>query len=381
MAKKSVWIRFLLTAVLGIATGWWIWQRPLARERGSATDGKAAAAGLADLSSSPDEENNISIYKAVSPAVVNITSTTIQYDFFFNVFPSQGSGSGFLIDDKGDILTNFHVVSGARSIEVTLPDQTRHKAKLVGRDRTADLAVIKISDRKDLPFVKLGSSDALQVGQKVLAIGNPFGQFQGTLTTGVISSLGRSIRDQQGRVLDDLIQTDAAINPGNSGGPLLNFRGEVIGINTAIFGPGTSVGIGFALPVNSAKSILAELLSEGRVKRAYLGVTTQDITPALADLLSLPASQGLLVSRLVQGGPAEEAGILAGRSLAVIGNQEVVIGGDLLVDIDGTPMNTSRELTLFLQKKKPDDKVKITLYRGQRRMTITVTLGEMPDTD
>jgi len=178
-----------------------------------------------------------------------------------------------------------------------------------------------------------------------------------------------------------LIQTDAAINPGNSGGPLLNFRGEVIGINTAIFGPGTSVGIGFALPVNSAKSILAELLSEGRVKRAYLGVTTQDITPALADLLSLPASQGLLVSRLVQGGPAEEAGILAGRSLAVIGNQEVVIGGDLLVDIDGTPMNTSRELTLFLQKKKPDDKVKITLYRGQRRMTITVTLGEMPDTD
>ncbi|MBI2818037.1 MAG: trypsin-like peptidase domain-containing protein [Acidobacteria bacterium] len=384
MPRRSVWVRLLLTGVLGLATGWWIWQRPLAREHGAALpeERSAAVASAADVAPSPDERNTIEVYRAVSPAVVNITSTTIQYDFFFNVFPTQGSGSGFLIDDKGDILTNYHVVSGARAIEVTLPDQTRHKATLVGRDRTQDLAVIKISDRKNLPFLKLGSSDALQVGQKVLAIGNPFGQFQGTLTTGVISSLARNIRDQEGRVLEDLIQTDATINPGNSGGPLLNSRGEVIGINTAIFGPGgTSVGIGFAIPVNTAKTILADLLQEGRVKRAYLGVSTQQITPPIAELLDLPASQGLLIARLERGGPADAAGIQGGRSLAIIGNQEFILGGDLLVEVDGTALNTAQDLTRYLQKKKPGDTVRLTLYRGRRRMTVDVKLGEMPDTD
>lgn len=383
MPRKSVWIRLMLTALLGLATGWWIWQRPLARERKLAAPDEhaTAAASLADLSQSPDELNNIEVYKAVNPAVVNITSTTVQYDFFFNVFPSQGSGSGFLIDDKGDILTNFHVVGGARSIEVTLPDQSRHKAKLVGRDRTADLAVIQINDRKDLPFIKLGNSDNLQVGQKVLAIGNPFGQFQGTLTTGVISSLGRSIRDQDGRVLEDLIQTDAAINPGNSGGPLLNSRGEVIGINTAIFGPGTSVGIGFAIPANTARNILADLLKEGRVKRAYLGISTEQITPPIAELLNLPVPQGVLVARLTRGGPAEEAGIQGGRSLVLIGNQQYLIGGDLLVEVDGTALNTPQDLTRYLQKKKPGDTVRVTLYREQKRMTVDVKLGELPDTD
>jgi S1-C subfamily serine protease len=386
MPRKSIVSRLILTALVGLAAGWWIWQRPLAKESsepagaGSASP-TVAAASLPDFSSSSDEGNNIQIYKAVSPAVVNITSTTIQYDFFFNVFPSQGSGSGFLIDDKGDILTNFHVVSGARSIEVTLPDQSRHKASLVGRDRAADLAVIKIGDRKDLPFVKLGSSENLQVGQKVLAIGNPFGQFQGTLTTGVISSLGRNIRDQDGRVLEDVIQTDAAINPGNSGGPLLNSRGEVIGINSAIFGPGTSVGIGFAIPVNTAKNILADLLQEGRVKRAYLGAITEEISPPIAELLALSATQGLLVARLVSGGPAEAAGIQGGRSIAIIGNQEFVIGGDLIVEIDGTPMATAHDLNGYLLKKKPNDVAKVTLYRAKRRMTVDLKLGETPDTD
>jgi S1-C subfamily serine protease len=374
----------MVTALLGLLTGWWIWQRPLSRGRSSTfSEGgsSAAAAGLADLAPTQDEQNTITIYKAVSPAVVNITSTTIQYDFFFNVFPQQGSGSGFLIDDKGDILTNFHVISGARSIEVTLPDQSRHTAKIIGRDRALDLAVIKISDRKDLPYVKFGTSDNLQVGQKVLAIGNPFGQFQGSLTTGVISSLGRNIRDQEGRVLEDLIQTDAAINPGNSGGPLLNSHGEVIGINSAIFGPGTSVGIGFAIPINSAKSVLADLLQEGRVKRAYLGVTTEIVTPTLAGLLELPAEHGLLVARLTRGGPAEDAGLLGGRSVAVIGNQEYIIGGDLMVDIDGKPLATTTDLTGYLQKKKPDDVIKITLYRGKKKMTVDVKLGESPDTE
>jgi putative serine protease PepD len=383
MHRNAIWKRLFLAALLGLLTGWWIWQRPLRRDSNVFTDegSSAAAAGLADLAPTQDEQNTITIYKAVSPAVVNITSTTIQYDFFFNVFPQQGSGSGFLIDDKGDILTNFHVISGARSIEVKLPDQSRHSAKIIGRDRTLDLAVIKIGDRKDLPYVKLGGSDNLQVGQKVLAIGNPFGQFQGSLTTGVISSLGRNIRDQDGRVLEDLIQTDAAINPGNSGGPLLNSRGEVIGINSAIFGPGTSVGIGFAIPINSAKSVLADLIQEGRVKRAFLGVTTEEITPALADLLSLPAEHGLLVARLTRGGPAEDAGIQGGRSVALIGNQEFIIGGDLIVDIDGNPMASNRDLTSFLQRKKPNDSVKVTLYRGKKKMIVDAKLGETPDSD
>ncbi len=382
MSRNSVWMKLILAAVLGLGTGWWLWQRPrpadvLARSASPAS----AAARLADLPASADERNTIEIYKAVSPAVVNITSTTIQYDIFFNVFPTQGSGSGFLIDDKGDILTNNHVVSGARSIEVTLPDQSRHKAQLVGRDRNSDLAVIKINDRKNLPFVTFGNSDILEVGQKVLAIGNPFGQFQGSLTTGVISSLGRNIRDEDGRVLEDLIQTDAAINPGNSGGPLLNSRGEVIGVNSAIFGPGTNVGIGFAIPINSVKTILSDLLQEGRVKKAYLGVITEEISPPLAELLDLPASHGLLVARLMRGGPGDEAGIQGGRSIVLIGNQEVIVGGDLLVDIDGTPLTLSRDLTRYLLKKKPGDVVHITLYRGKRKMTINVTLGEAPDTD
>jgi S1-C subfamily serine protease len=232
-----------------------------------------------------------------------------------------------------------------------------------------------------LPYVTLGSSENLQVGQKLLAIGNPFGQFQGTLTTGVISSLGRSIRDEDGRVLEDLIQTDAAINPGNSGGPLLNSRGEVIGINTAIFGPGTSVGIGFAIPINTAKSILADLLKEGKVKRAYLGMLSEEIAPPVAELLSLPASQGLLVARVVRGGPADAAGIQAGRNVVLIGNQEFVIGGDLLVEADGIPLTASQDLNRYILKKKPGDIIKVTLYRGKTRMTVNVKLGETPDTE
>ena len=384
MRKTSVLVNLALAASLGGATGWWILRRPepprLPATLASAaqTPPAAVAAALPEAGASWDEQNNIQIYKAVSPAVVNITSTTIQYDFFFNVFPVQGSGSGFLIDDQGSILTNFHVISGARSIEVTLSDRTRHPAKLIGRDRTSDLAVIQITDRKGLPFLKMGSSDNLQVGQKVLAIGNPFG-FQGTLTTGVISALGRSIREEDGRLLEDLIQSDAAINPGNSGGPLLNSRGQVIGINTAIFGPGTNVGIGFAIPATAAQQILADLLQAGRVKRAFLGVIGQEVTPAIAQLLDLPVSQGLLVYRVTPGGPAEQAGIRPGQELVLIGNEEFVIGGDLIVEVDGTPIVNTQELGRYVLKKRPGDVIRMTLYRGKRRMSLDIKLGERPD--
>ena len=376
----------LLAVFLGLVTGWWVWYRP--SPAGSArfvpaslpAAASTVAAALPDAQASGDEQNNIQVYKAVSPTVVNITSKTLQYDFFFQVFPVEGTGSGFLIDDQGHVVTNYHVISGANSIEVTLADQSRHRAKLVGRDRLSDLAVLQISDGKNLPFVKLGDSDHLQVGQKVLAIGNPFG-FQGTLTTGVISALGRNIQEPEGQLLEDLIQTDAAINPGNSGGPLLNARGEVIGINTMIAGPGTNIGIGFAIPVNIAKSIVADLLQGGRVKRGYLGVVGREVTPSIANLLNLPVSQGLLVFQITRSGPAEKAGIRPGQQLVLIGNEQFLIGGDLIVDIDGNPIASSVDLNRYILKKKPGDVAKVTLYRGDRKMTLNVELGERPEVD
>jgi putative serine protease PepD len=387
MRRIPIGVNLALAAVLGAATGWWLWLRPqsegpaaaaIARLQAPDTPPSVLAAAPAG-DASTDEQNNIEVYKTISPAVVNITSTTIQYDFFFNVFPVQGSGSGFLIDNKGNIVTNYHVISGARSVEVVLADQSRHPAKLVGRDPATDLAVIKIDTNKSLPYVKLGTSDALQVGQKVLAIGNPFG-FSGTLTTGIISSVGRNIRDEQGNVLEEVIQTDAAINPGNSGGPLLNARGEVIGINTAIFGQ-TNLGIGFAIPIDSAKSVLTDLLQEGRVRRAFLGVISQEITPPLAELLNLPSPQGLLIAQLNRGGPAEQAGLRPGRQGVVIGNQQVVIGGDLIVDVDGIPIASTADLNRALRRKKPGDAARVTIFRGNQRMTVEVKLGERSDTD
>jgi len=383
--SRRFWFRLTLAALLGAGTGWWLWHRPqepataasaaqLAAPRAPSVLATSSAGDSGTPSATLDEQNNIDVYKAVSPAVVNITSTTIQYDFFFNVWPTQGSGSGFLIDDQGHIVTNNHVISGARSVEVTLADQGRYPAKLVGRDAISDLAVIKIDAEKKLPYVKLGNSDAVQVGQKVLAIGNPFG-LEGTLTTGIISSMGRNIRDDQGNVLEGVFQTDAAINQGNSGGPLLNSRGEVIGINTAILGQ-TNLGIGFAIPIDSAKDALTDLIQDGRVHRAFLGVVGQEITPPLAGLLNLPAEQGLLIAQVTRGGPAEQAGLRAGRQYVLIGNQQVVIGGDLIVEADGTPLYSVEDLNRYLRRKKPGEVAKVTLFRGGSRMTLDVKLGD-----
>lgn len=393
MQTKSVLAKLALAGLLGGLAGWWLWRQPEPAPLAApgpahspvAVPEPAEPPGPPPLSPTEaallDEQNNIEIYQRVSPAVVNITSTTIQLDFFFRPFPVPGSGSGFLIDSQGNIVTNYHVVSGARSIEVTLSDRSRHPAKLIGRDRLTDLAVIQITDRNDLPYVRLGNSDALQVGQKVLAIGNPFG-FQGTLTTGIISALGRNIQDEDGRVLEDLIQTDAAINPGNSGGPLLNSRGEVIGVNTAIFGPGANVGIGFAIPVGLVRESLADLLHEGRIRRGFLGVVGGwEVTPTLARFLNLPVSQGLLVYRVTPGGPADQAGIRGGRQLVFLGNEQIVIGGDVIVNLDGTPIRDSQELSQYVLKKRPGDVVRVTLYRGQQRMTLDVTLDERPSPD
>jgi S1-C subfamily serine protease len=342
------------------------------------TEGRsAAAADKPFVASTQDESNSIEIYKRVSSAVVNITSTTINFDFFFNPMPSQGSGSGAIIDQQGHILTNHHVIQGARVLEVTLSDQRKLKANVIGADPSNDLAVIKIEPgRKPLNIVQLGSSSNLQVGQKVLAIGNPFG-LEGTLTTGVISSLRRSIRAENGKLIDDVIQTDAAINPGNSGGPLLNSYGELIGINSQIFSTsGANIGIGFAVPVNTAKSIIPDLISEGRVRRAYARLSGYELTPELAETLDLPVDHGILIARMQADDSFAQAGLRGGRQTYLVGNSLMILGGDIIFEADGQPVNSIEDLDRNVEKKRPGDVLTLKIYRENREMTVRVTLIE-----
>jgi S1-C subfamily serine protease len=323
------------------------------------------------------ETENISIYKQASPAVANIVTRTVEYDFFFNPVPVEGAGSGFLIDTAGHILTNFHVVQGAQTIEVTLGDQSRFKAKLIGADSRNDIALIKIDpkDRKLTPL-QLGDSRNLLVGQRVLAIGNPFG-FQSTLTTGIVSSLGRTVQTSESTFIDEAIQTDAAINRGNSGGPLLNTRGEVIGINSAIYAPtGTTAGIGFAIPINTARRVADDLITQGRVRRATLGVEGRALWPGLADALHMSVEKGILVERVTPGGPAAQAGIRGGTKSVLAGLQELRIGGDVLVAVDGKPITSQMDLNLMLNRARPGDTITLTVFREGKKLDVPVKLGE-----
>jgi S1-C subfamily serine protease len=325
-----------------------------------------------------DERNNIEVYRDASPAVVNITTKTLSYDFFMNAYPGEGSGSGFLIDGEGHVVTNHHVVAGSRGVTVAIGrDSTRYPAEVVGTDERGDLAVLKIKPGKKLPFVKLGDSASLQVGQKVLAIGNPFGQFQNTLTTGVVSSLGRTIRDQSGQEMEDMIQTDAAINHGNSGGPLLNSRGEVVGINSAIIGQ-AYLGIGFAIPINRAKQIVDELLKDGYVQRPWLGVETWTVPAEIAQALRLPVEEGAMVVRVVGSSPADLGGLRGAERVAVYGFQQIPVGGDLIVAIDGQPIKTREEVNRAIDHHKVDDVMRLTVYRGSKRMELKITLTAKP---
>src|ERR1700722_19633565 len=280
---------------------------------------------------SSDETNNIDIYKSSHLATVNITSTVYRRTIFFEVYPAKDQGSGFLISSDGKILTNSHVVANERQLEVTLTDQARYKATLLSRDEANDLALLQIMPRSKLPSLHLGDSDSLQVGQKVLAIGNPFG-LDGTLTTGIVSSLGRSIRGENERTLEGLIQTDAAINPGNSGGPLLDSAGNVVGINTAILGPNGNIGIGFAMPINRAKLMLDDfqagrkVLPAGKIGVQIVGYVAGDI----AEQLHLPASGGILLEKIGAGTPAQNAGLRGATREVIVGNYQVPIGGDLI---------------------------------------------------
>ena len=372
---------FLILALTVVAT--WAGNQLLQRQKSptpfSTESPSAAAADKLYVPANDDEGNSIDIYKRVSPAVVNITSTTIDFDFFFNAMPKQGAGSGSLIDAEGHILTNYHVIENARMLEVTLADQRKFKAKAVGVDLSNDLAVIKIDPgKKPLPVVPMGSSSNLQVGQKVLAIGNPFG-LEGTLTTGIISSLRRTIRAEDGKLIDDVIQTDAAINPGNSGGPLLNSHGEMIGINSQIVSPsgsGGNVGIGFAIPVNTAKAIIPDLISEGRVRRPYARITGYELTPELAEILDLPVDHGILVARTQPDDSFAQAGIRGGRQAYLIGNSPMILGGDIIVGADGQPMHNMYDLDRLVDKKKPGETLALKIFRGKHEIEISVLLIE-----
>jgi S1-C subfamily serine protease len=325
-----------------------------------------------------EESINVRIYHEASPAVANILTKATEYDFFMDPVPVEGAGSGFIIDPRGFILTNYHVVAGAQTIEVVLGDQNRYPAKFIGADQRNDVALIKIDPKgRKLVSLPLGDSSTLQVGQKVLAIGDPFG-FQSTLTTGVVSAIGRTVQTSQTTFIDEAIQTDASINRGNSGGPLINTHGEVIGINSAIYTPsGTTAGIGFAIPINSAKLIANDLMTEGRVRRAYLGVQTVPVAGWLAEALDLPVQEGLLVEQATKGGPAAAAGIKGGDRVAQAGTmRRVVIGGDVIVGFEGQKVANQFDLNVLLNRKRPGDTVNITVYRGAKKVDVPVKLGE-----
>jgi putative serine protease PepD len=379
-------VRLLLIALILLLGAFWVGARYGPRQPQDVEARRApepASALLATgTAASPhaltDEESiNVRIYKAASPAVANILTKATEYDFFMDPVPVEGAGSGFVIDPRGYILTNYHVVAGAQSIEIILGDKTRFPAKFIGADQRNDVALVKIDPKgKQLTALTLGDSSQLQVGQKVLAIGDPFG-FQSTLTTGVVSALGRTVQTSETTFIDEAIQTDASINRGNSGGPLIDTHGEVIGINSAIYTPsGTTAGIGFAIPINTAKLIANDLMTEGKVRRAYLGVSTIPVAGWLAEALDLPVQEGLLVETLTRGSPAGAAGIRGGDRVAQAGMRKIMIGGDVIVGIDGQKVSNQFDVNVILNRKRPGDSVTLTIYRGGKKLDVPVKLGE-----
>jgi S1-C subfamily serine protease len=332
---------------------------------------------LAAPSLDAEEQNNVDVYKRVAPSVVNITSTSVSYDFFFGAQAQQGAGSGFLIDKEGHILTNYHVIDGARKLEVILANKKHYPATVVGGDKSHDLAVIQIK-APNLQPVTLGSSSGLQVGQKVLAIGNPFGIFNGTMTRGIVSSI-RQVQEPDGTYIDEAIQTDAAINPGNSGGPLLNSHGEVIGINTMIASAsGGSSGVGFAIPINSAKAVLGDLVQFGRVRRPTLGIRPLPVpmNRELAEQLDLPTDTGVLVMQVSPGSAAARAGIQGGNQRVYYGNYEIIIGGDLIVEIDGQEIKDMQDLAHIMNNHRSGDSITVVYYHGKKKQSARVQLDE-----
>jgi len=335
---------------------------------------------IADPTVATDEQNNIEIYRAVSPGVVNITNRSYQESIWGPV-PSEGTGSGSIIDERGFILTNYHVIQGANQLEVQVENE-KFPGKVVGTDRDDDLAVIKVEVPRGqrLTVVKLGTSQGLEVGQKMLAIGNPFG-LQRTLTTGIISGLERPLFDQVARrTINGAIQTDASINPGNSGGPLLNSKGEMVGINTAIQpnAGGGSIGIGFAVPVDIAKRIIPEILSKGYVSRPWLGVSTLPLNQRIASAFNLPVAEGIIIGNVYRGSGAAAAGLRPASIRESIYGMSLQQLGDVILSIGGKKIANTDNLQSALQDKKPGETVDVEVLRQGSRVTIPVRLSERP---
>ncbi|NIQ02754.1 MAG: trypsin-like serine protease [Nitrospinaceae bacterium] len=325
---------------------------------------------------SSDEQITIDVFGKVHRSVVNIAATTLTMNFWNQITPQQGQGSGFIIDKDGYILTNNHVVEGAQKITVTLDNGQKVEAGLIGRDPSTDIAVIKIPGRYVSSIARLGNSDGIRVGQKTIAIGNPFG-LSHTLTTGIVSALRRKIQSSKGGILYDLIQTDAAINPGNSGGPLLNSNGEVIGINTAIFSmSGGYQGIGFAIPVNRAKTVAAQLITSGRYAHPWLGVSGINLTQDLSQLLQLPVDQGILAVEVIPGSPAHKSGLKGGHTRLIYGNVSFFAGGDVITAVNGKSIQSMEELILEINRHQVGDTLKLKILRDNQLLERKVILEE-----
>jgi putative serine protease PepD len=321
------------------------------------------------------EKDIVNVVKKTMPAVVNISTVTLVEDFFFGVYPQSGIGSGFIIDPKGYILTNYHVVEGARKIDVTLSEGKKYTGKIVGYDKRSDLAVIKI-DAENLPYLPLGDSDKLEPGQFAIAIGNPYG-LNRTVTLGIVSALNRTIIEPNGVRLENLIQTDAAINPGNSGGPLINIKGEVIGINTAI--KSDAQGIGFAIPINKAKEIANKLIKEGKITYPWIGIRGYAITSDMLDYIKFPVNKGVVIAEVVPGSPADKAGLKGGNRVIYVDGTQIIVGGDIITKIDGKSVESMEDLRSEIQKRKVGDTVEITYIRNGKEYTVKIKLEAMPE--
>ena len=327
---------------------------------------------------SSDEKVTMEVFTKNHGSVVNIAATTLTMNFWNQIIPQQGQGSGFVIDDDGYILTNNHVIDAAQKIVVTLDNDKKVEAVLIGRDAPTDLAVIKIPSRYVSDVARLGNSDDIRVGQKAIAIGNPFG-LSHTMTSGIVSALKRQIQNREGGILYDLIQTDAAINPGNSGGPLLNSNGEVIGVNTAIFSlSGGYQGIGFSIPVNRAKMVAAQLISKGRYAHPWVGLSGLGLTEELSEALHLNIKKGVLAVEVIRGGPAYKAGLKGGHTDLIYGNMRFPVGGDIIVDINGKLVESMNDLVHQVNRHQIGEALKFRVWREGRYMEKEVILEERP---
>jgi S1-C subfamily serine protease len=326
------------------------------------------------------------VYQAVGDSVVNVAVTSISYDFFSNPVPQEGSGSGFVYDDQGHIITNYHVVEAADDIQVVFANGVTLPAEVVGQDPTYDLAVLKVDpDGRPLQPVPLGNSDSLRVGQFVVAIGNPFGLDQ-TVTFGVISNLGRIIQSPDRRYIGEAIQTDAAINPGNSGGPLLDLQGRVIGVNAQIVSPSqANAGIGFAIPVDAVRRVVPELIEYGRYRHPWMGITyfpaglNEQLAEAFTEIDFQVPDRGVLILEVVPNSPADEAGLQGGDREVSSRYGDIPVGGDVIVGFDGTEIASPRDLIAYLETNtRPGDTIDVTVIREGEERTFSLTLGERP---